>query len=190
MSSFSLHLGVCRHSSCCTYCMLVKGSSKADIIGGVDYLTFTADPLPFPPSPLVKSGSTPTSAPNTTSKASSSDARSFTGATITHDTSAPPKYPLSAIEPIHGAELFQLSLALTPNIAYYLPKNTNLRELADLAPCIPSPEAEQGQGGEEGERRGRRDKEWVEVEEEWVGEKVKAITAYYGSLVSESGMVE
>lgn len=28
-----------------------------------------------------------------------------------------------------------------------------------------------------------QDREWVEVEEEWVGDKLKAVTAYYGALV-------
>lgn len=146
-------------------------------LGGVDYLTFTADPLPFPPSPLPLSGSTntppiPTSTPSSSASAFARPA-------------APPKYPLSAVEPIHGADLFRLTAALTPNIAYYLPKNTNLKELAVLAPRL-RPEADAVQS--DGAQGGNRDREWVEVEEEWVGEKVKAVTAYYGSLVSESGM--
>lgn len=142
-------------------------------LGGVDYLTFTADPLPFPPSPLPLSASTntptiPTSTPSSSACASAKPA-------------APPKYPLSAVEPIHGADLFRLTAALTPNIAYYLPKNTNLKELAVLAPRLETVQSDAAGSG-------KRDREWVEVEEEWVGEKVKAVTAYYGSLVSESGM--
>jgi trimethylguanosine synthase len=31
----------------------------------------------------------------------------------------------------------------------------------------------------------KRSREWVEVEEEWVGDKLKAVTAYYGGLVAE-----
>ena len=87
-------------------------------------------------------------------------------------------YPLSAILPIHGKELFDLCSKLTPNIAYYLPRNTNIAELGELARPVLEPAAD-GFGGT------RRDKEWVEVEEEWVGDKLKAVTAYYGGLIAE-----
>lgn len=83
-------------------------------------------------------------------------------------------YPLSAILPIHGKDLFDLCLTLTPNIAYYLPKNVNIDELAQLARPI------DGTGSDKG-----RNREWVEVEEEWVGDKLKAVTAYYGGLIAE-----
>lgn len=36
-----------------------------------------------------------------------------------------------------------------------------------------------------GSGRDTREKEWVEVEEEWVGDKLKALTAYYGGLIAE-----
>jgi trimethylguanosine synthase len=89
------------------------------------------------------------------------------------DPSAPTSssYPLSAILPIHGKELFELCTSLTPNIAYYLPRNVNIDELSALARPLP----EEGGGG----------REWVEVEEEWVGDKLKAVTAYYGALIAE-----
>lgn len=85
---------------------------------------------------------------------------------------------MSAVEPIPGDELFRLAHGITPNIAYYLPKNTDLTELGDLAERLPTPE----QNGSVGQSR---DKEWVEIEEEWVGEKLKAVTAYFGGLVAE-----
>jgi len=72
-----------------------------------------------------------------------------------------PEYHLSSIQPIHGAELFKLSRQVTPNIAYFLPRNTNLAEIGALA-------------GEE----------MVEVEEEWTGTKLKALTCYYGGLAA------
>lgn len=81
-------------------------------------------------------------------------------------------YPLSAIQPIHGKDLFELTSTITPNIAYYLPRNVDLKQVAALAHRLPTEE--------EGRHR-----EWVEVEEEWVGDKLKAITAYYGGLVAE-----
>ncbi|WWC65767.1 uncharacterized protein I303_108389 [Kwoniella dejecticola CBS 10117] len=94
-------------------------------------------------------------------------------------------YPLSSILPIHGAELFDLTTTLTPNIAYYLPRNTDLKELSTLARTLES-EVGVEVGGEDanGNREGRT-REWVEIEEEWVGEKLKAITAYFGGLVAD-----
>lgn len=87
-------------------------------------------------------------------------------------------YPLSAILPIHGKELFDLCSQLTPNIAYYLPRNTNIAELGELARPTMGITSD-GSGGSE------RSREWVEVEEEWVGDKLKAVTAYYGGLIAE-----
>jgi len=87
-------------------------------------------------------------------------------------------YPLSAILPINGKDLFDLCSTLTPNIAYYLPKNVNIDELAQLARPLDGSSLDVGIAG-------KRDKEWVEVEEEWVGDKLKAVTAYYGGLIAE-----
>lgn len=75
-----------------------------------------------------------------------------------------PPYHLSSIQPIHGAELFRRSRVVTSNIAYFLPRNTVLSELAELA----------------GEEK-------VEVEEEWTGSKLKALTCYYGGLAEGQG---
>lgn len=76
---------------------------------------------------------------------------------------APDVYPLAALAPLHGKELFGLARAITRDVAYYLPKNADLDECAALA--------------DEGER--------VEVEEEWMGGKLKAITLLYGGLAGE-----
>lgn len=84
-----------------------------------------------------------------------------------HD-SPPPAYPLSALAPLHGAELFSLAAQVTPHIAYYLPRNVDLLEVAQLSPLKPG----------EAEKRER-----VEVEEEWMSGKLKAVTAYFGGLV-------
>jgi trimethylguanosine synthase len=77
---------------------------------------------------------------------------------------------LSDIKPIHGAELFELSKKITPNIAYFLPRNTNLEDISSLARIG-------GTNSSNGEE------EMVEVEEEWMGDKLKALTCYYGGLV-------
>jgi len=58
---------------------------------------------------------------------------------------------------------------ITPNIAYFLPRNTDLEEASALARLG----TDSGGGGKE---------EMVEVEEEWMGDKLKALTCYYGGL--------
>jgi len=86
-----------------------------------------------------------------------------------------PPYSLSSIQPIHGAELFDLTRTITKNIAYYLPRNTRLDEISSLV-------------SEEQLRTGRAtstssETEKIEVEEEWMGNKLKAVTCYFGGLV-------
>ncbi|KAI5475826.1 trimethylguanosine synthase [Pseudohyphozyma bogoriensis] len=78
------------------------------------------------------------------------------------DTETPldPPYPLSALQPLHGKTLFDLCRRVTPHVAYYLPRNVNLVEVAELV--------------KEGEK--------VEIEEEWMSGKLKAVTAYFGEL--------
>jgi trimethylguanosine synthase len=80
-----------------------------------------------------------------------------------------PDYSLSSVQPIHGAEVFALTRQITPNVAYFLPRNTSLSEISRLLP------AEQPQPSKE---------EHVEVEEEWMGSKLKALTCYFGGLVA------
>jgi trimethylguanosine synthase len=77
---------------------------------------------------------------------------------------AHPEYSLSSVQPLHGAELFALTRQLTPNVAYFLPRNTRLSEIAGLLGGCPE--------------------EHVEVEEEWMGSKLKALTCYFGGLVA------
>ncbi|KAK7462344.1 putative diacylglycerol O-acyltransferase tgs1 [Stygiomarasmius scandens] len=81
-------------------------------------------------------------------------------------------YSLSSVQPIHGADLFRLARKITPNVAYYLPRNMDLNEAGGLV------------SGDE----------YVEIEEEWTGtrkrdKKLKALTCYYGGLVNgQEGM--
>lgn len=81
---------------------------------------------------------------------------------------APLSFPLSAVAPIHGAELFHLTRRITSNVAYYLPKNVNVEEVAALASV---------------NAQGKR--EVIEMEEEWMSGKLKAVTVYFGELVVE-----
>eukprot|EP00090_Calanus_glacialis_P029549 TRINITY_DN47417_c0_g1_i1.p1 TRINITY_DN47417_c0_g1~~TRINITY_DN47417_c0_g1_i1.p1 ORF type:complete len:339 (-),score=112.93 TRINITY_DN47417_c0_g1_i1:9-1025(-) len=61
-----------------------------------------------------------------------------------------------------GFDVFSTAQKVTENIAYFVPKNTNVDQLASLA----------GKGGK------------VEVEQNLLNKKTKTLTAYYGKLVS------
>ncbi|KAF5379482.1 hypothetical protein D9615_006637 [Tricholomella constricta] len=89
-----------------------------------------------------------------------------------------PLFSLASIQPIHGAELFTLTRQITPNVAYFLPRNTRLDEISDLL------ESEVGLYGGGGSKAGNNEPEHVEVEEEWMGSKLKALTCYFGGLVA------
>lgn len=68
-------------------------------------------------------------------------------------------YSLQHIQPIPGDDLFHLTRKITQNVAYYLPRTTDLAEIGSLV-----------------------QNEQVEVEEEWMGSKLKALTCYFGGL--------
>ena len=80
------------------------------------------------------------------------------------------EYSLARTQPEPASELFRLARLLTPNVAFYVPRNT---VLADIAALLPSPSG----GGVDSDSL-----EQVEVEEEWMGSKLKALTCYYGGL--------
>jgi trimethylguanosine synthase len=82
-----------------------------------------------------------------------------------------PEYSLSSVQPLHGAELFALTRRITPNVAYFLPRNTSLQEISELAKGSPI-------------STGSEEPEHVEVEEEWMGSKLKALTCYFGGLAA------
>jgi trimethylguanosine synthase len=88
-----------------------------------------------------------------------------------------PTYSLSSILPIHGAQLFSLSRRITRNIAFYLPRNTRLDEVSVLL---------SGESTQEERQNGEAitTDEQIEVEEEWMGTKLKALTCYFGGLVT------
>ncbi|KAI0792199.1 RNA cap guanine-N2 methyltransferase-domain-containing protein [Abortiporus biennis] len=90
---------------------------------------------------------------------------------------AHPEFNLSSIQPVHGAELFKLSRQITPNIAYFLPRNSNLEEISQMLVDDTKEKAPQI-----GQKKRRKGGEMVEVEEEWIGKKLKAITCYFGGL--------
>jgi trimethylguanosine synthase len=67
---------------------------------------------------------------------------------------------------------------MTPNVAFYVPRNTVLEDIAGLLP--PPPPPLDGVGNDGGTASG--DLERVELEEEWMGTKLKALTCYFGGL--------
>lgn len=100
-----------------------------------------------------------------------------------------PSYSLSSIQPIHGAALFRLSRRITQNIAYYLPRNAILEEISDLLESESehhSAPRENTDSRPAAEVNGSsaKEPEMVEVEEEWMGTKLKALTCYFGGLAA------
>lgn len=69
------------------------------------------------------------------------------------------EYPLRHLQPISGKDLFDLSRTLAHSVALYLPRNTAVSDIANLAT------------------------ENIEIEEAWMGNKLKALTVYTGDLV-------
>ena len=63
-----------------------------------------------------------------------------------------------------GVRLFELSKQITPNIAYFLPKNTKYRQLQSLA------------------HKGQK----CEIQKNRLFNKVKSVTAYYGNLCTKN----
>ena len=64
--------------------------------------------------------------------------------------------------PLDGFKLFDKCLEVSENVAYFVPRNTNVDQLISLA----------GSGG------------IVEVEQNILNKKVKAMTAYFGDLIA------
>lgn len=86
------------------------------------------------------------------------------------------EYSLARTQPEPAPELFRLARLLTPNVAFYVPRNTALEDIAALLAVpmpLPGP-------GDENDRTANE--EQVEVEEEWMGTKLKALTCYFGGL--------
>ncbi|KAM0748189.1 S-adenosyl-L-methionine-dependent methyltransferase [Meredithblackwellia eburnea MCA 4105] len=124
--------------------------------GGIDY---------------QKAGSSPSSAkrPKTTSHQIPDTPTPATSSTSSEF------YPLSALAPLHGKELFKLARDMTPHVAYYLPRNVDVGQLARLP--LHAPRSDKGKGGGKGTVPER-----IEIEEEWMGTKMKAVTVYFGDL--------
>eukprot|EP00897_Mesotaenium_endlicherianum_P007172 jgi/Mesen1/6483/ME000331S05597 len=75
------------------------------------------------------------------------------------------KYDIQTMmQPLDGFKLFQLALGITSEVAFFLPRNVDLEQLAQLAWLAASPLP-------------------CEVEKNFLRKKFKTVTAYYGELV-------
>lgn len=72
-------------------------------------------------------------------------------------------FDIQKMIPCDGIKAFNAALEITENIAFFLPKNTNVDQLVSLA----------GPGGQ------------VEIEQNLLNTKVKTVTAYYGDLIQQ-----
>ncbi|UZJ57070.1 hypothetical protein CBS101457_006390 [Exobasidium rhododendri] len=78
-------------------------------------------------------------------------------------------YPLSRLEPSGGRDMHQLAKTVTQNICMYLPRTVDLEELASIA-------------------RGEDQRlALIDIEEQWLGNRCKAIACYFGELVEKDG---
>ncbi|SNX82301.1 related to TGS1 - trimethyl guanosine synthase [Melanopsichium pennsylvanicum] len=106
-------------------------------------------------------------------------------------------YHLSSIQPIHGNKLFKIvhSAFNTPNIAYYLPRNTNLASLSNLSDHVFEFEQQAkekefspnsaSQMQESNQTLDNRIKVKVEYQYVNYGAKLSSLTAYYGRLAND-----
>ncbi|KAF4076849.1 hypothetical protein AMELA_G00219810 [Ameiurus melas] len=72
-----------------------------------------------------------------------------------------PCVPLKFLDPPHTFEIFRLAKMISENVVYFLPRNADMEQIASLA----------GPGGK------------VEVEQNFLNNKLKTITAYFGNLI-------
>jgi trimethylguanosine synthase len=72
-------------------------------------------------------------------------------------------FDLQTMIPMDGFKVFELSREISENIAYFVPKNTNIEQLTSLADI----------GGK------------VEIEQNLLNRRVKTITAYFGELIND-----
>ena len=72
-------------------------------------------------------------------------------------------FDLQTMIPMDGFKVFEVSRAITENIAYFVPKNANVEQLTSLADV----------GGK------------VEIEQNLLNKRLKTITAYFGELIKD-----
>lgn len=85
---------------------------------------------------------------------------------------------MKGIEPIPGDELFRLTRKITHNIAYFLPRNVKLDEISRLVDSSETPSEPELIDVQ------RPSPQLVEIEEEYMSGKLKALTCYFGGLAA------
>jgi len=130
--------------------------------GGVNYLSMSPS----------KDNQTPSTTPSKDNQAPSTPTQGEIGPGLDHP-GLGQEYSLANVSPLHGAELFHIARTITPNIAYFLPRNQDLKEVSALV----EPKTIGG-----GQMVGNTPHEIIEIEEEWMGTKLKALTCYFGGL--------
>ncbi|GAA5876197.1 hypothetical protein JCM3774_002322 [Rhodotorula dairenensis] len=143
--------------------------------GGIEYQTLGDKGSRSPPTKRARVDESGHQAvPTSASPATATTTPAASGTRKDKTAAAPPRsspyYPLAALAPLHGRDLFHLARRITPHVAYFLPRNVDLSELAALV----GPSATEAAD------------ERVEIEEEWMSGKLKAVTAYFGDLVAPS----
>lgn len=71
-------------------------------------------------------------------------------------------FDLYSMTPLDGVTVYKIAHSVCENLAFYLPRNTNIDHVTSLL----------GPG------------EMMEVEQQYLNKKLKTITAYFGDLVS------
>lgn len=85
-------------------------------------------------------------------------------------------YPLSALSPLSGQDLYAMASRITPEVAMFLPRSCELDELSRL----PLRHSDQDTNSE-----GENERPIVSIEEQFLGSSFKALSVYYGSLATD-----
>lgn len=70
-------------------------------------------------------------------------------------------FDLETMIPVNGKRIFEVANSITPNVAYFLPKNVNVEQVMALG----------GPGSK------------VEMEQNILNSRIKTVTAYFGDLI-------
>lgn len=81
-------------------------------------------------------------------------------------------YPLSALSPLSGQDLYAMAAKITPDVAMFLPRSCDLDELAKLP--LKAGEEEEADSAPV-----------MSIEEQFLGKSFKALSVYFGSLATD-----
>lgn len=88
-------------------------------------------------------------------------------------------YPLTALQPESGQTLYALASSITPNVAMFLPRHTNLEELAALPTLASAQSQDPAQHSSPSSHR------LVAIEEQYLADSFKGLAVYFGELASK-----